>query len=295
MDVSRVGNKALRKRQASWKQPLAEAATKSEPLMNCAARLHQLGGDENALWITTNEGPECAPLDDMELRTNARVRLDLPVIQQGRCQHQRRQKPDGTEGAKCLAQLDEQGQHAQKCLIAGDRAKLHDVGCHIIHNACSEAGLKSQREVVVSALVTEKLTEPRIDVDAWGHPGLPHIRLDFTVVDAETLHYYSAMRKAQKTAPAAAQAEKAKKSKYGKTKGGVGVTGIAMKLSGRFGPGLDALLRRLAGYKRAITKAAGRDGGRPLQEWRKLLSVALARDTAATILSATGHKALRGA
>ena len=39
---------------------------------------------------------------------------------------------------------------------------------------------------------------------------------------------------------------------------------------GRFGPGLDALLRRLAGYKSAITKAAGRDGGRSLQEWRKL-------------------------
>ena len=86
-----------------------------------------------------------------------------------------------------------------------------------------------------------------------------------------------------------AQAEKTKENKYGKTKGGVGVTGIAMQLSGRFGPGLDALLQRLAGYKRAITKALGRDGGRPLQEWRKLLSLALAR------CSATGHKALRGA
>ena len=92
-----------------------------------------------------------------------------------------------------------------------------------------------------------------------------------------------------------AQAEKTKDNKYGKTKGGVGVTGIAMQLSGRFGPGLDALLQKLAGYKRAITKAAGRDGGRPLQEWRKLLSLALARCTAATVLSATGHKALRGA
>ena len=190
--------------------------------------------------------------------------------------------------------LDEQGQYAQKCLIGGDRAKLHDVGCHIIHNACCEAGLKSQREVVVPALVMEKLTEPRVDVDAWGHLGLPHIRLDFTVVDAEALHYFSAMRKAQETALAAAQVERAKESKCGKTKGGVGVTSITTRLSGRFGPGLDALLRGLAGYKRAITKAAGRDGGRRLQEWRKLLSLALARYTTATILSATGHKALRG-
>ena len=38
MDVARVGDKALRKRQASWKQPLAEAATKSGPLANCTAQ-----------------------------------------------------------------------------------------------------------------------------------------------------------------------------------------------------------------------------------------------------------------
>ena len=106
--------------------------------------------------------------------------------------------------------------------------------------------------MVVPPLVTERLTEPRVDVDAWGHPGLLHIRLDFTVVDAEALHYSSTMSKALETAPAAAQAEKPKESKYGKTKGGV--TGTAMQLNGRFGPGLDALLRRLAGYKRAITR-----------------------------------------
>ena len=44
IDVARVGDKALRKRQASWKQPLAEAATKTGTLADCAARLHQLGG-----------------------------------------------------------------------------------------------------------------------------------------------------------------------------------------------------------------------------------------------------------
>ena len=48
----------------------------------------------------------------MEFRINARVRLDLPVIQQGLCQHQRRQQSDGTAGARCLVQLDEQEQHA---------------------------------------------------------------------------------------------------------------------------------------------------------------------------------------
>ena len=261
-------------------------------MIDSAARPSLLGGDENALWLTTSEGPECPPLDDMEFRINAGVRLDLPVIQRGLCQHQWRQKSDGTPGAKCLAHLDEQGQHAQRCLIGRDRAKLHDVGCHVIHNACCEAGLISQREVVVPALATEQLTEPRVDVDALGHPGLPHMGLDFTVVDTEALRYSSVMRKAQEEAPAAAQAEKAKGSKYGKTKGGVGVTGIAVQLSGRFGPGLGTLSCKLAGYKRASTKAAGKHSGRPLQERRKLLSVALARYTDATFLSAAGHHGL---
>ena len=256
LDVARVWARPRRKRQESWKQPLSEAATRCEPLKSHAARLTQTGGDENALWLTVNEGPECTPLDDLEFRINARMRLDLPVVQGGLCQHQRRQKPDGTVGAKCLVHLDEHGQHAQKCLIGGDRAKLHDVRCHIIRSACCAAGLKSQREVIVPTLATEKLTEPWVDVDAWEHPGPPHIRL-------------------------------------GKANGGVGVTAISPQLNGRFGPGIDMLLRKLAGYKRAINEAAGRDGGRPLQEWQQLLSTALARYTAATVLSATGHKALR--
>ena len=117
---------------------------------------------------------------------------------------------------------------------------------------------QSQREVVVPALATEKFTEPRVDVDAWGHPRLPHMRLDLTVVDAEALHYSSVMRKAQEQAPAAAQAEKAKESKYGKTKGGIGVTGKAVHLSGRFGPGLDTLLRKLAGFQTSDHQCSGK-------------------------------------
>ena len=121
LNVAQLGSCPMR--QASWKQSLAEAAVHNEPLKEVAERLSQLGGEENGLWLTTNEGPECAPLDDAEFRINTRVRLDLPVVQRGLCQHQRRQKSDGTPGTKCLAHLDEQGHHAQKCLIGGDRAK----------------------------------------------------------------------------------------------------------------------------------------------------------------------------
>ena len=142
--------------------------------------------------------------------------------------------------------------------LGRDRAKLHDVGCHIIHNACCGAGFKSQREVVVPAIVTDRLTEPLVDVDALGHAGLPHMRLDFTVVDAEALHYSSAMRKAQDTVPAAAKAEKTKENKYGKTKGGVGDTGIAMRLSGRFGPGLNALLQEACWVQSSNHQGSGK-------------------------------------
>ena len=78
LDVARVGTGPLRKRQTRWKQPLAEAAIRCEPLKSLAARLTQMGGDENVLWLTANEGPECTALDDLEFRINARIRLDLP-------------------------------------------------------------------------------------------------------------------------------------------------------------------------------------------------------------------------
>ena len=97
-----------------------------------------------------------------------------------------------------MAHPNEYGQHAQRCRIGGDRAKLHDVACHIIHNACCEAGLKSLREVLVPMLATEKSSLSHgLTWTLGGHPGLPHVRLDFTVVDAETLHCSSAMREPQ--------------------------------------------------------------------------------------------------
>ena len=93
--------------------------------------------------------------------------------------------------------------------------------------------------MIVPTLATEKLSESRVDVEA---PELPHIRLDFTVVDEEALHFSSATRKGQEEAPAA-QAERTKTNTNGRAQGGVGITGLSSQLSGRFGPGLDALPR----------------------------------------------------
>ena len=210
----------------------------------------------------------------MEFRINARIRLDFLVIVPASTTAETQREPGAWP---VLANTDNMHRNALS---------------EETERSCTEAALKSHRKVVVPALVTENLTEPRVDVDAWRPPGLPHMRLDFTIVHAEALQNSSAIRKGQDEVPGAAQAERAKTNEYGKSKGGVGVTGISLQLNERFGPELDTLL--LAGYQRAVSKAAGRDGGRPLQELRKLLSVALAKHTAATILSALGHKARRG-
>ena len=36
----------------------------------------------------------------------------------------------------------------------------------------------------MAGLATDEMTEPRIDVRSWEHPGPHHIRLDFTTADA---------------------------------------------------------------------------------------------------------------
>ena len=124
-----------------------------------------MGGDEHALWLTANEGPECTP----PRTTWASVSMQGCGWTSPWCKEDCSKFKDGrnqmAQGAKSSVHLDEHGQHAQKCLVGGDRAKLHDVGCHIIHKACCAAGLKSQREVIVPTLATEVLTAPRVDVD----------------------------------------------------------------------------------------------------------------------------------
>ena len=80
-----------------------------------------------------------------------------------------------------------------------------------------------------------------------------------------------AMRRGQELAPAAPQAEQATAAKCGRDRG---VTGLSLQLGGRCGPILDTLLRMLAGYRRAISKAAGKDGGRSLHKWKTFECIA---------------------
>ena len=201
-------------------------------------------------------------------------------MQPGLCQHRKTPTATCREGARCLQPCDAYGHHALDCMTGGARVTLHDAGYTVIHQVRRAGGMRAQREVLAPDLATPKLTQPRVDVDAWGHPGLPHLRLDFTAVSPSAVR---SRRVKRRPTQAAEQAEKDKANKYGCRPGGVGVDGVAMELSGRHGPNLDTLLRKLAGYARADATAKSTEAQRHLQHWRIALSVALARFSHAAI------------
>ena len=282
LDPTAIGRAALRHRQPHWKKQVAKHYIDHSLPQHIREHLHHHGGEENGMWLQANQGPDLEPLDDAEWTTNFRLRIGAPVMSETLCQH-RRTTQGKRLGERCLMPCDRFGKHAGECLIGGGRTALHNAGCALLHSSCKEAGLHAQREVIVPDLATDKLKEPRVDVDAWGHPGLPHLRLDFTVVDPDAQRYFSLT-----DAPghAADTAEAGKRGKYGKSKGGMGVDGMALELTGRFGPELDAHLRRCAGLARATAVAHGREAPRLLQQWRTRFAVLLARFWHAAIASA---------
>ena len=275
-DPATPGPHALRHRQRQWTPVLAAAAIRAPLLAPMADAINEHGGEENGLWLTANAGPDVEPLDDHEWIIDTRLRLGLTVGHPCLCQHRRTTATGAHDGKRCLAPLDALGRHARTCMTGGARTTLHNTLCRLVHQACCAAGLRSQREVVVPALATAKLTEPRIDVDAWGHPGLPHLRLDVTVADPDAV----------RNAGGTDRAERSKATKYGVPRGGVGVTGLALALTGRLGTQFDGLLRHLAGLARAGRAALGQESTRHLRHWHTQISIALARFNAAAVSAA---------
>ena len=149
--------------------------------------------------------------------------------------------------------------------------------------------------MLVTTLATEKLTEPGVDVDAWGHPGPPHIRLDFTVVDAEALHYSSAMGKGQGRGAGCGtgRTDEGEQIRESERKNGShwhlrAAQRTVWPKTGRTPPQAcwaEASSQQGSWQRRRTTTA---------RVAKTSLSVALAMYTSATNLSVTGHKALRG-
>ena len=89
LDVTCLGRDS--QRQSCWKRRW--------PLTSLSDRLWQLEVDDNAMWLTAGDGPECVPLDDDEFRINLKMLPDLPVPEPTPCQQRRRAKADGTPAA----------------------------------------------------------------------------------------------------------------------------------------------------------------------------------------------------
>ena len=147
---------------------------------------------------------------------------------------------------------------------------LHNCGCILIHQASKAAGLWAQREVIIPELRTPKMQKPRVDVEAWGHPGLARLLVDFTVVSPDAQRYEGPQ---STPAQAARRGEQGEVAKYNAGHGGTKVTGASMETT-------------VAGYARAIDSQMGHPPRRLLSQWRLQLSMALARFTAAAVLSA---------
>ena len=95
--------------------------------------------------------------------------------------------------------------------------------------------------LAVPALATAKLTEPRIDVDAWGLVAEPRILLDVTVTCPFAQRYDD---------KSAVECGEQRKDKEYPSGAGLSVTGIAVDVFGKHGPALQDLLMRLADLAR---------------------------------------------
>jgi len=282
LDTHTFGGTPLTHRKRGWVQALASAA--AARVADADARLHYAsgGGEEGGAGFLANQSFRVQPWDDAEFMTCLRWRLRMDVVPEGRCQHQR-VTGDGA-GKPCGHILDPHGRHAVSCMVGGARDALHGACCEVLHRAHKDAGLQCRREVHIPELATDKLKEPRADLDAWGMPGQGHARLDFTAVAQ-----WAARHSRAEPAPgaAAATAEKEKFTKYG-SRGGVHVQGLAMELGGRCGPALEAYLRRLCDFARARGNAMGRAPKRWLRSWREELGVLLGRFLHAQVVGAIG-------
>ena len=120
---------------------------------------------------------DLAPWSDPEFSINFRRRLRLPVFAPGlSCQHRAR------SGNCCAEPLDRYGDHACACLTGGAHTVLHNQMSDALAEFAAQAGLHCVREIVVPELATARIRQPRADIQMWGHPSLPLLHGDATVI-----------------------------------------------------------------------------------------------------------------
>ena len=140
---------------------------RGEPLFRCTARLSQLEGVE---MPSGSQRMKAANVYHWTIPHQHESKIRSPSDATGIVPAPKTTETGRVGGSQVLGSV---GRIRPTCSEVPDwrgQAKLCGVGCHILHNACCEAGLEAQREVIVPTLATEKVTERRVDVDAWEAP-----------------------------------------------------------------------------------------------------------------------------
>ena len=267
LDVFSVAREPMTHRQRGWWLTIGRLrAAKWAQHPVHGERIVQCAGDEGGVFLLATASEMGFSLEDDEFRTGLRMRLGLDVCRPGYCQHVSRRQQG--RGPVCGAALDGKGLHATMCKVAGEVNVLHDSGCQIILGAARAAGFHGLAEQVVPELRTAARKEPRLDIEAWGHPAQPRLLLDFTVRDPAASRYADLR---SEPAGTAAQGEREKAKEY-PALGGVSVRGLCMERLGRHGPGLAQLLHELADMARRRDADRGQAPRRWLKIWRSQLS-----------------------
>ena len=154
------------------------------------------------------------------------------------------------------------------------------MGCHIIHNACCEAGLKITMrsdcpDVGDGEALNHELT--------WMHGDTHGYRTFDSTSQSSTRKLFTTRQRCEKD-------KKKLQLRYRRSerKRTEELESLASLCSST-----DDLAQGWTSLRRTseqLAKQPAEMGRRPLQEWQRLLSIAPAWYTAATVLSATGHK-----
>ena len=151
---------------------MAEVTICDEPLAQDGCTLR---GDENALWLTTKEGPECVPLDDMEF-SDQRQNATLSPTQwstQGFCQ------PTEAEGWwHSGSQVCGSPRPWRERLTGGDRAKHVRSRWQHLHQLHRERGA-GLGDVVLGS--SRRDDTHRIDVASTSVFAGPGVKLRITI------------------------------------------------------------------------------------------------------------------
>ena len=261
--------------QRGWKdlldRHLADALRDQIPYLDSRAGL------EGGAFLHATPAEIGYQWNDSQWIVAARWRMGLRTCAVGCCTHLRMTDRDGRSArSRCLVSLDQVGYHAAACNIGGGVTAIHDAIRDRLHDAGRAAGYRSLVEQVIPLLATPKRGEPRVDVEAWGHTFGQDRLLDVTVC-APWAHRY-----AKDPCAATTSAERRKNGSY-PTVGGIGVTGVAVDLFGRFGPQLTELLEEWASLARARDTARGVAPRRWMHIWRTQIAAAIARGVARQI------------